>query len=328
MSGGRELAEAFKKQRVVMNGLFDSSYVDWVAGTNGEAYRIFVGGPTLPFLGTENRSPDSRLPIVYVLDAKLNFAAVHAQVQMLSAMRQLPPAYVVGIGYAGDAPFFELDAFRRQGDLTPNEGGIQEAEVKTMNRADGIVHGGASAFFRFLVEELQPSLEVLFPVDRSDATLLGNSLGALFPSWVLFHDPGAFKRYVMVSPSWWWNDYEIWRWEEDWARNHNNLEAVAFACFGGLETSDEHKKIALHALQLASGDARAALEATIARSDNDGWMQGAELIPRFRATLEAREYPGLRLNTTVMPGETHESIPFCGFSRGLRSVFGQWSDQA
>lgn len=312
------LEHALAEQQVEMKGLAGSSYVDWNAG-NGEAYRLFIGRPVQPFFGQPN--PATAYPVIHVLDGKLYFASVHAQVQLLSAMRLMPPAYVVGIGYAGDEDFFGKDAMRRQADFTPNAGGAQEAEVKAMNLAAGIVHGGARAFLDVLTAEVRPALARAFAIDDADATLIGHSLGGLFASWVLFNQPDTFRRYLLLSPSWWWNEYELWRWEQDWADGHEDLVASVFACFGGLETAAEHRKIALHALALASGEGKAAIEATIARADERGWMQGAELIPRFQATLAGRAYPGLRLASAVMPGEIHETIPAVAFARGLRAVF-------
>lgn len=319
--GDGELALALQDRRVEMPGLIASSYVDWTSGLNGEEYRLFIGGPMLPFFQQAGREGPPSFPVIYVLDAKLHFASVHAQVQLLSAMRLMPPAYVVGIGYAGDESFFAKDAFRRQGDLTPNEGGVQEADLKAMNFATGIVHGGATAFFDVLTQEVRLALETQFPIDGTDTSLLGHSLGGLFTSWVLFHRPSAFQRYVIANPSWWWNDYEIWRWESEWARNHSDLKASVFACFGGLETQSEHREIAVRTLAHTTGDGKAAIEATIARSDQCGWMQGAELIPQFQTTMDGRRYPGLKLTTKVFADELHESIATLGYSRGLRSTF-------
>jgi predicted alpha/beta superfamily hydrolase len=308
-----------------MRGLHDSRYYDVVAQSNGEAYRVFVGGPLLPFIGQAGGGADTRYPVIYVLDGKLNFASVHAQVQMLSAMRQIPPAFVVGVGYAGDESFFEKDAFRRQGDLTPSAGGEVEAEMKAMNRAKGVTHGGAPQFLAFLCEELKPALEAAYPASPTDTTILGNSLGGLFPSWVLFHEPDRFQRYVIVSPSWWWNDYEVWTWEADFAASHDDLPATVFATFGGLETAERHRELAVQAFQLSDGAAREALKRTIARADEAGWVRGAELIPEFEARMNRRRYPGLQLTSLILPDEIHESIPAGGFSRGLRTVFGSWS---
>lgn len=308
---------------VTMTGLWNSRYFEMTATANGECYRVFVGAPNPPFFG-HAPNPGARYPVILVLDAKLNYAMVHAQVQTMSALGQLPAAYVVGIGYAGDESFFEKDAFRRQADLTPNRGGDREALMAAANRADDVVHGGAGKFLAFLRDELLPFLREIHPILPDDATLLGNSLGGLFPSWVLFHDPGSFRRYVIVSPSLWWNDYEVWSWEAGYAAHHDDLPAHVFIAFGGLETAKNHRATVERAMDAATGNLRKVLETTFANADEAGWALGAELIPKIEARLKRRDYPGLRLTTMILPDETHESIPGAGFSRGLRSVFGSW----
>jgi predicted alpha/beta superfamily hydrolase len=313
----------FPAHRETMKGLWNSAYFELAAGSNGERYRIFVGGPNPSFFAGAPES-DRRYPVILVLDAKLNFAMVHAQVQTMSALGQLPPAYVVGVGYAGDESFFEKDASLRQRDLMPSRGGDREARTGSSNRADGIAHGGAPDFLAFLEEELLPLMEAHYPILPDDRTILGNSLGGLFPTWVLFHRPDLFQRYVIVSPSWWWNDYEPWRWEAAYAEANRDLAARVFITFGGLETAANHRGTVERALSVADGEMRDALADALAYSDREGWPRGVELIPEIATKLGGRYYPSLDLTALALPEETHESIPGAAFSRGLRSVFGSW----
>jgi predicted alpha/beta superfamily hydrolase len=301
---------------VPMAGLHDSRFHEVAA--NGETYRIFVGGP----LGL---AAGQRCPAIYVLDGKLNFAAVHAQCLLLTAMGQLPPVYVVGIAYGGDESFFESDVVRRQRDLTPNAGGAVEAAMKGLNDINGrATQGGAAAFLSFVREQLRPALEAAYAIDPADATLVGNSLGGLFPSWVLFHQPEAFQRYVIVSPSWWWNSYEVWSWEDAWAATHADLAAKLFITAGGLETEDRHQAQIEGMGAALEGEARARFDAYIDVARQVGWPRMAELVEPFAARLRARGYPGLDLAAFNLPEENHESIPAAAFCRGLRFVFGAW----
>ena len=80
-------------------------------------------------------------------------------------------------------------------------------------------------------------------MDPNDATIAGISLGGLFPSWVLLNQPETFQRYVIISPSIWWNQEEVWKWESHFAQNHNDINAKVFVTAGGLETSEELKKV-------------------------------------------------------------------------------------
>ncbi|MBB4630912.1 alpha/beta hydrolase [Sphingosinicella soli] len=307
----------------IMSGLWNSSYFEMTALSNAEQYRIFIGGPNPSFFAGDAEQ-DARCPVILVLDAKLNFALVHAQVQIMNSLGQLPPAYVVGIGYAGDESFFEKDAIRRQADLTPSRGGEREAQTGTNNRASGVGHGGANAFLAFLECELLPRLQATYPIMQDDRTIVGHSLGGLFSSWVLFHRPQLFNRYVVVSPSWWWNEYEIWRWEAAYAAVHADLSARVFVTFGGLETATNHRKTVERAMNVADGELKKTLADALVQSDQHGWAKGVELIPEFLEIITQRHYPGLDLTTLMLPDENHESIPGAAFSRGLRAVFGSW----
>lgn len=304
-----------------MVGLHASRFHKVTFPTTGVAYRVFVGGPV-------SVEANRKYPVVYVLDGKLNFAMVHAQCQLLSALGQIPPVVVVGLAYHGDENFFEKDVISRLRDLTPNEGGVLEAAMWGLNGAgDSMIPGGASEFLRFL-DELRPALEVRYPIDPADATILGNSLGGLFSSWVLFHEPDAFQRYVIVSPAWWWNNYEIWRWEARYAANHDTLKASVFVTAGGFETAAAHQAMIERMAAAAEGTAREHFGRYLAAAQTQGWPRMAEITPEFSAQIEARHYADLDLAVLNLPDETHESIPGAGFSRGLRFVFGAWRPDA
>jgi hypothetical protein len=308
-----------------MAGLFDSRYFELAAG-NGEVYRIFIGGPLSSFVaGPEGAA--RKHPVVYVLDGKLNFAMVHAQVQTLSALNQLPPAYVVGIGYAGDESFFQKDVLLRMGDLTPDKGGAYEAAMLELNDAQisSAKIGRAASFLAFLVEELKPLLEASLPIEAGDTTIVGNSLSGLFPTWVLLHAPESFQRYVIISPAWWWNGYEVWEWEEHYAKVHKRLPCKVFVGAGGLEIADKHRVNILRMQEFVSDpDARERFSRYIALANSIGWPEMAELLPRFAKLMRRRNYRDCTWTVMNFPEETHESIPGPGFSRGLRFVFDSW----
>ena len=49
-------------------------------------------------------------------------------------------------------------------------------------------------------------IEGMAPVDTTRRTLIGHSLAGYFALDVLAHDRAAFRSYVAVSPSIWWNE--------------------------------------------------------------------------------------------------------------------------
>jgi predicted alpha/beta superfamily hydrolase len=310
---------------VLMSGLYDSRFHEVTSRINGQSYRIFVGGPAPMFVGG-GLGTDRKFPTVYVLDGKLNFAMVHGQCQLLSALGQMPPAYVVGIAFGGDATFFDQDVVKRHRDLTPTPGGALEKSLLGLNTVgrDQPATGGGPDFMAFLRDELRPALEDVYPLNRGDATILGNSLGGLFPSWLLFHHPALFQRYVIVSPSWWWNDYEMWRWEQAYADTHADLPAKVFVAAGGLENAQALEAMFSQMMGVVEGELKVRVDAFSDAVSRYGWPKMVELMPEFEARLRGRNYPGLDLAVLDFPEETHESIPGGAFSRGLRFVFGSW----
>ncbi|MFT4667468.1 MAG: putative alpha/beta superfamily hydrolase, partial [Gammaproteobacteria bacterium] len=73
--------------------------------------------------------------------------------------------------------------------------------------------GGSEAFIQFLEKELKPLIEKRYPTNGV-STLLGQSLGGLLATEVLFKKSDLFTNYIIVSPSLWWDkesllDYDL-----------------------------------------------------------------------------------------------------------------------
>ena len=66
--------------------------------------------------------------------------------------------------------------------------------------------GHSEKFIEFIENELQPLIEKQYPV-TSEKTLIGQSLGGLLATEILFKKPDLFKNYIIVSPSLWY-DFE------------------------------------------------------------------------------------------------------------------------
>ena len=48
-------------------------------------------------------------------------------------------------------------------------------------------------------------MEAAYRIDPSDRALLGHSFGGQFALFTLLDHPGFFSRYLVVSPSLWWD---------------------------------------------------------------------------------------------------------------------------
>ena len=64
--------------------------------------------------------------------------------------------------------------------------------------------GGSEAFIQFLETELQPYIESAYKV-TDERTIIGQSLGGLLATEILAKKPDMFDKYIIVSPSLWWN---------------------------------------------------------------------------------------------------------------------------
>ncbi len=146
----------------------------------------------------EGYSPDSAAlyPVVYLLDgsADEDFIHVTGLVQFCNFpwIDLLPKSIVVGIA--------NVD---RKRDFTfPTT--IEEDKKATPTA------GGADKFIQFLESELQPYIQKNYKAGK-DKMLIGQSLGGLLATKILFERPDMFNQYVIVSPSLWWNRESLLR---------------------------------------------------------------------------------------------------------------------
>ncbi len=283
------------------------------AKSNEQKYRIHVAPP----LAIE---PGKKYPVIYVLDGALLFWSA-SSIQRLGAFSgEIPNAFVVGIAYDAD-DLMAVDMRVRVRDLTPTPGGEYEASDLATH---GWTPGGGAQFLEFIRNELKPAIESAYPIDPNDSTIVGVSLGGLFLTWVLLSAPEAFQRYIIISPSIWWEKEAVWGWEEANGRR-SDIEATVFITAGGLETADQFKSEMQSMRANAAPEMRETIEAQAAAMDKYGYPRMAEITPVLAEKLKARNFPSLRVTCHNMPDETHLSVPAGGISRGLRYVFGHWT---
>jgi predicted alpha/beta superfamily hydrolase len=283
-----------------------SSFVD-------QEFRIYVGYPSGHVESDDPDVPAPTYPVLYVLDANLAFAMATELMRLMQLGSDVPPLLLVGIGYPVGG--YEETMNLRTRDYTPTYDQRYVDFSKSMTGDDNVTSGGAEAFLGFIRDELKPFIEDNYPADPGDATLFGDSFGGLFATYTLFHDPDTFQRYIVGSPSLWWNDKVSLEFEARYAETHDDLDARVFIAAGGLENAEEIAK------QMATfpEPIRRANEAFVASM---GTPQMVELIEPFVETLRSRGYPGLELDTHIFPRETHTSVPASTFTRGLRVLFG------
>lgn len=129
-------------------------------------------------------------PVLYVLDADANFRFTVEIVRYLESYKLIPGMLVVGIYNTN-----------RTRDMTPSP--IQASAPRFAGA------GGADRFLKFLAEEAIPAVEKSFRT-TSRRALVGHSLSGLLVIHALLRSPDLFASYIAISPSVWWNEFEIY----------------------------------------------------------------------------------------------------------------------
>ncbi len=209
--------------------------------------------------------PDSarRFPVLYVLDADGLFLTTVAAAQMLDDAGAMPPTIVIGVRNTN-----------RERDFTTSPT-HPDAVPRGLGQTGGVV-----AFTRFLQEELIPQVDRRYRTEPS-RTLIGHSLSGLAAMHVLATAPTAFRSYVTLEPSLWWD-----------------RRAVADSVMSALGSAASRKP------QLV----------VVERGTEDGWRpDSARLVAAFRSSQS--------LTFVHVSGVTHQQLPYRGIYDGLRALF-------
>lgn len=133
-------------------------------------------------------------PVIYLLDGSRDEDFIHisgiVQFGSFSWINMIPESIVVGIG--------NVD---RKRDFTyPSQNKLDQEEFPTS--------GQSEKFINFLENELQPFIDSTYKTADSK-TIIGQSLGGLLATEILFKKPELFDNFIIVSPSLWWDDEKL-----------------------------------------------------------------------------------------------------------------------
>ena len=137
-------------------------------------------------------------PTLYLLDARLTLDIVVGTKRLFDIFSggALPLCYLVAIGYAD--PDIAARRFR---DYTPTKAELPPGLSQPLPFGTG----GAAPYLTTICEDIIPHLERQYPLDPRERVLIGYSLSGRFATYTLFNEPEAFGRYLIVSPSLWWD---------------------------------------------------------------------------------------------------------------------------
>ena len=144
-------------------------------------------------------------PVIYVLDGSANedFPHLAGLVQYLNMYELLPQSIVVGIANVGGSRYHDF--------TSPSRVDSDMVWVPT--------NGGSAAFIRFIEQEVQPFVEGNYRTARP-RTIIGQSLGGLLGTEILFNKPDLFDDYILVSPSLWWEGGALAAKADAWTTTH------------------------------------------------------------------------------------------------------------
>lgn len=222
-------------------------------------------------------------PIIVCMDAPWIFGTVRDAVRIMSMAREVPEAIVIGVGFQAEtnrehtrlrAQWFSPTPY-----LPPPETGVRDVTAEDCGRADRTIG--------FLEATLLPRLSADF--NFGDRWFVGHSFSGLLGLRALFTKPTLFDKWLLASPSVWWDDRAILADEAAWAAGSFNLDAHVFISAGEHDAETPPDGVSIADTAVALGD-----------------------------TLRARNYPSLRVATRILPGESHFSTIGAAVSAGLR----------
>ncbi|WP_347053279.1 alpha/beta hydrolase [Flavobacterium olei] len=134
---------------------------------------------------------DTKYPVIYLLDGSADEDFIHitglVQFNSFEWVNQVPKSIVVGIATVD----------RRRDFTFPTTIEKDKARFPTTGHSD--------QFIAFIEKELQPFIDKKYKTTESK-TIIGQSLGGLLETEILLKKPFLFNKYVIVSPSLWWDN--------------------------------------------------------------------------------------------------------------------------
>ena len=133
----------------------------------------------------------AKYPVIYLLDGSADEDFIHivglVQFNNFSWINRVPKSIVVGIA--------SVD--RRRDFTFPTTIAEDREKYPTTGHSD--------KFISFIEKELQPLIEKNYRTD-GNKMIIGQSFGGLLATEILFKKPALFDKYVIISPSLWWDN--------------------------------------------------------------------------------------------------------------------------
>jgi predicted alpha/beta superfamily hydrolase len=239
----------------------------------GRRYDVWVDLPPSYF------DSDKPYPVVFTTDADYGFPVIRSLRRRIGAKgRNIEDFVLVGLSYG----IGEQSMPSKRRDYTPSDPFARPGTQPSNAYKRDDTYGEAAAYRDYIERDVFPMIAKHYRVDMRRKVYVGHSLGGLFGGYVLLTKPAMFSHYILGSPSLWFDRRMLFDLEAEHARQQRDLQAQVFLSIGAYETTGQGPR---HL-----------------RTDMVGDMT------RFERTLRSRRYPGLRIQSEVLPDEDHLTV--------------------
>jgi uncharacterized protein len=257
MMEGYDMPENYK-------GFIDERYL--ISKETNLTFRLNI---YLPITYNESKN---KYPILIMTDAFYSMGIAQSTFDLLTMYKEVPEVIVVGIDY----PYSNMMQIVRSRfrDMMPTH-------VEGFDPS-----GKANQFISFIENELFPYLYNEYRVDSTDRAYFGHSAGGILGSHILIEKPYLFNRYIIGSPSYWWDNKEILRRLEKKEKIEIGLNYFIYSYIGSEEGE----------MMLSNWDVFNRL-----------------ILEKANSNIHFREQ--------VFEKETHASVTLSAFSKAIRFIY-------
>jgi hypothetical protein len=252
---------------------------------NGTTYYLSVSLPM-----HYSKTDSTHYPVLYMLDGGLAFPIAHAARTSLDLVGDLEDLIIVTIEYKWEQSLIPWMTTRWK-DYTPSKDekfDVNPGYLKMFDLQPGAFSsGGGPVFLDVIKKEIIPLIDKQYKT-TNDRGISGHSFGGLFAGYCLLTTPGLFQRYGINSPSFWWNNKEMFNIEKSFSQINNSLHAKLFMSVGSLEGNSM-----------------------------------TPVMSAFADSLRSHNYKGLNLTSHIFEDENHMSVVPAMISRTLRVLYGK-----
>lgn len=213
--------DASSQEVIGKHSLRNTQVVEIKDGEQDRTYRISIQTPYGYSAGAEKGKV---FPVMFITDMSYNLPMVEGWMNVATWGNTVERHILVGISYEVNTN----SRISRTYDYTP----IVHEEWKDPT-------GGADAHLRFIKKQVLKYVENNYSTDPNSRTYVGSSLGGLFGAYVYLTQPDLFSNYILVSPSLWYDDGYLFRFEASTKIVKPKKPTKVFISAGELETPED-----------------------------------------------------------------------------------------